>query len=102
MGAKIAGKLVRPNLNGRTLKFLMAPEWWRFAEEVLPAFIDRDIVIEVYERKTPTKGVVVELDSRLRKRLAGGKEKESESLKAEEPAPKKRGRKRKARTNGVS
>jgi len=99
MGAKISGKLVKPNPRGRTLNFFLVPEYWRFVDNVLPAFIDKDITIEIYERKTPTakhghhdnSSIVVEIGTRLQKRLAKVRTKNEDETKV-------RRRKRKTKT----
>jgi len=104
MGAKISGKLVKPNTKGRTLKYFFAHEVWDFFERVMPAFIDKDITIEIYERKTsiPRRGrrnrIVVEIGTRLQKRLAKCQlppcREEGSATRAKESKPKKAGKRK--------
>jgi len=70
LGAKISGKLIKPNTKGRTLKYFFAHEVWDFFERVMPAFINKDIVFEVYECKTQYPHPTIEIGTHLRKRLA--------------------------------
>jgi len=69
MGAKISGKLVKPNTEGRTLKYFFAPECWYFFDSIMPLFINKDITIEVYECKTHYSQPTVEIGTLLRKKL---------------------------------